>query len=246
MAIQIVPSIDLRGGRVVRLKQGDYGRQVTYDVDPFATARSFADAGAHWMHVVDLDGAKEGRPAQTALIADVIRSTQLKVEVGGGVRSTDDVRRLLDAGATRVVVGTKAMEDWPWFDGLVHTPAMHDRIVLAIDAKDGRIATRAWTETTSQLATDVAKQVSGWPLAGLLYTDVSKDGMLQGPNLQHTRALAEATDVPVIASGGVGSIEHVRQLTALPVWGAIVGRSLYEGKVDLRQAIVIAGGGAGH
>ena len=244
MAIQIVPSIDLRGGRVVRLKQGDYGRQVTYDVDAFATARSFADAGAQWMHVVDLDGAKEGRPAQTALIADVIRATDLKVEVGGGVRTTDDVRRLLDAGAARVVVGTKAMEDWPWFNSLVHTPAMHDRIVLAIDAKDGRIATRAWTETTSQLATDVAKQVSGWPLAGLLYTDVSKDGMLQGPNLQHTRALAEATVVPVIASGGVGSIEHVRQLTALPVWGAIVGRSLYEGKVDLREAIVVAGGGA--
>jgi len=244
MAIQIVPSIDLRGGRVVRLKQGDYGRQVTYDVDPFATARSFADAGAQWMHLVDLDGAKEGRPAQTALIADVIRATDLKVEVGGGVRTTDDVRRLLDAGAARVVVGTKAMEDWPWFNSLVHTPAMHDRIVLAIDAKDGRIATRAWTETTSQLATDVARRVSGWPLAGLLYTDVSKDGMLQGPNLQHTRALAEATDVPVIASGGVGSIEHVRQLTALPVWGAIVGRSLYEGKVDLREAIVVAGGGA--
>jgi phosphoribosylformimino-5-aminoimidazole carboxamide ribotide isomerase len=227
----------------VRLKQGDYGRQVTYDVDPIATARSFAEAGATWMHVVDLDGAKEGRPEQTALIADVIRSTKLHVEVGGGVRSTGDVRRLLDAGAARVVVGTKAMEDWPWFEGLVHAPGMNDRIVLAIDAKEGHIATRAWTETTSQLATDVARRVSGWPLAGLLYTDVSKDGMLQGPNLQHTRALAEATDVPVIASGGVGSIEHVRQLTALPVWGAIVGRSLYEGTVDLREAIAVAGAG---
>jgi phosphoribosylformimino-5-aminoimidazole carboxamide ribotide isomerase len=242
MAIQIVPSIDLRGGRVVRLKQGDYGRQVTYDVDPFATARSFADAGARWMHVVDLDGAKEGRPVQTALVADVIRSTQLRVEVGGGVRSTEDVRRLLDAGAARVVVGTKAMEDWPWFEALARTPEMHDRLVLAIDAKDGRIATRAWTETTAQLATDVAKKVSGWPLAGLLYTDVSKDGMLQGPNLHHTRALAEATDVRVIASGGVGSLDHVRQLTALPVWGAIVGRSLYEGTVDLREAIAVASG----
>src|SRR2546423_6583971 len=116
MAIQIVPSIDLRGGRVVRLKQGDYGRQVTYDVDPFATARSFADAGARWMHVVDLDGAREGRPAQTELIANVIRSVRLKVQVGGGVRATDDVRRLFDAGAARVVVGTRAMEDWPWFE----------------------------------------------------------------------------------------------------------------------------------
>jgi phosphoribosylformimino-5-aminoimidazole carboxamide ribotide isomerase len=243
MAIQIVPSIDLRGGRVVRLKQGDYGRQVTYDVDPFATARSFADAGAVWMHVVDLDGAKEGRPVQTSLIADVIRSTGLRVEVGGGVRSTDDVHRLLEAGAARVVVGTRAMEDWPWFEALAHSAGMDDRIVLAIDAKDGRIATRAWTETTTELATDVARRVTGWPLAALLYTDVSKDGMLQGPNFEHTRALAESTDVSVIASGGVGSIEHVRQLAALPVWGAIVGRSLYEGTVNLREAIVVASRG---
>ena len=235
--IQIVPSIDLRGGRVVRLKQGDYGRQVTYDVDPFATARGFADAGATWMHVVDLDGARQGRPLQTGLIADVIRAAGLRVEVGGGVRSTDDVRRLLDAGAARVVVGTKAFDDWPWFEQLVHAPGMADRVVLAIDAKEGHIATRAWTQTTPQLASDVAQEVTGWPLAGLLYTDVSKDGMLQGPNLAHTRALAEATDVPVIASGGVGSIEHVRQLAALPIWGAIVGRSLYEGTVDLRAAI---------
>jgi len=241
--IQIVPSIDLRGGRVVRLKQGDYGRQVTYDVDPFATAAGFADAGANWMHVVDLDGAREGRPVQTALIADVIRSTRLKVEVGGGVRSTQDVQRLLDAGAARIVVGTRAMEDWPWFDALAHAPGMYDRIVLAIDAKDGRVATRAWTETTSQLATDVAGKVRGWPLAGLLYTDVSKDGMLEGPNLHHTRSLAEATDVPVIASGGVGSIEHVRQLAALPIWGAIVGRSLYEATLDLRDAIQVANAG---
>ena len=242
MAIQIVPSIDLRGGRVVRLQQGDYGRQIDYGVDPRDTARSFADAGAAWMHVVDLDGAKEGRPVQTELIAAVVRSSGLKVEVGGGVRSTEDVRRLLDAGVERVVVGTKAIEDWPWFQSLAHSPGMEKRLVLAIDAKEGRIATRGWTETSQRLATDVAREVSGWPLGALLYTDVAKDGMLQGPNLRHTRLLAEAGDVPVIASGGVGSIDHVRQLTALPVWGAIVGRSLYEGTVDLREALAVAAG----
>ena len=241
MPLEILPSIDLRGGRVVRLKQGDYAQQIGYDVDPLATARSFAEAGAAWMHVVDLDGAKEGRPAQTELIAGVIRSVPLNVQVGGGVRSEEDVRRLLDAGAARVVVGTKAFEDWPWFERLARAVGMEKRLVLAIDAKEGRIATRAWTQTTSQLATEVARRVSGWPLGGLLYTDVSKDGMLQGPNLHHTRLLAEAGDVPVIASGGVGTIEHVRQLTALPVWGAIVGRSLYEGTVDLREAIAVAG-----
>jgi phosphoribosylformimino-5-aminoimidazole carboxamide ribotide isomerase len=237
----ILPSIDLRGGRVVRLQQGDYGRQITYDVDPQAVARSFADAGATWMHVVDLDGAKEGRPVQTQLIADIVRSCGLRVEVGGGVRSTDDVRRLLDAGVSRVVVGTKAIEDWPWFQSLVHTPGTERRIVLAIDAKEGRIATRGWTQTSERLATDVAREVSGWPLAALLYTDVAKDGMLQGPNLHHTRLLAEAGHVPVIASGGVGNIDHVRELARLPVWGAIVGRSLYERTLDLREAIRVAG-----
>lgn len=240
MPLVIVPSIDLRNGRVVRLRQGDYADQINYDVDPVAVARSFADAGAEWMHVVDLDGAKEGRPMQTDLIAEVVRSTNLKVEVGGGVRSTEDVRRLLDAGVRRVVVGTKAIEDWPWFQSLAHSAGMEGRLVLAIDAKDGRIATRGWTETTQRLATDVAREVTNWPLGALLYTDVAKDGMLQGPNLEQTRALAEAGKVPVIASGGVGNLEHIRQLTRLPVWGAIVGRSLYEGTLDLRDALAAA------
>ena len=242
MPIEIVPSIDLRGGRVVRLQQGDYGRQINYDVDPRDVARSYADAGAHWMHIVDLDGAKEGRPVQEALVGEVARSSGLKVQVGGGVRSTDDVRRLLDAGASRVVVGTKAIEDWPWFQSLAHTPGMERRLVLAIDAKEGAVATRGWTHTSARLATDVARDVSDWPLAALLYTDVAKDGMLQGPNLHHTRLLAEAGKVPVIASGGVGTIEHVREVAKLPVWGVIVGRSLYEGTVDLREAIGVARG----
>lgn len=239
MSLEIVPSIDLRGGRVVRLKQGDYARQVNYAVDPMETARSFAQAGAQWMHVVDLDGAKEGRPVQTELIASVIHLAGLKVEVGGGVRSTDDIRRLLDAGAARVVVGTRAFEDWKWFGSLAHDPAFERRLVLAIDAKQGQIATRGWTQTSARTAVDVAAEVSDWPLAALLYTDVSKDGMLQGPNLEYARALAEAGRVPVIASGGVGNIEHIRQLTELPVWGAIVGRSLYEGTLDLKEAIAV-------
>ena len=243
MPIEIVPSIDLRGGRVVRLQQGDYGRQINYDVDPRGVARSYADAGATRMHIVDLDGAKEGRPVQEALVGEVARLSGLKVQVGGGVRSTDDVKRLLETGASRVVVGTKAIEDWAWFQSLAHTPGMERRLVLAIDAKEGHVATRGWTETSKRLAADVAREVSDWPLAALLYTDVAKDGMLQGPNLHHTKLLAEAGKVPVIASGGVGTIEHVREVAKLPVWGVIVGRSLYEGKVDLREAIGVARGG---
>lgn len=240
MPLEIVPSIDLRGGKVVRLKQGDYARQVNYDVDPLQTARSFAEAGANWMHIVDLDGAKEGRPVQTELIARVIAGAGLKVEVGGGVRSTDDIRRLIDAGAARVVVGTKALEDWTWFQSLAHEPFFEQKLVLALDAKEGVVATRGWTETSGRRAVDIAAEVSDWPLAALLYTDVSKDGMLQGPNLQTTRALAEAGKVPVIASGGVGNIDHIYQLRELPVWGAIVGRSLYEGTLDLREALRVA------
>jgi phosphoribosylformimino-5-aminoimidazole carboxamide ribotide isomerase len=241
--LEIVPSIDLRGGRVVRLKQGDYAQQVNYDVDPVQTAREFATAGARWLHIVDLDGAKEGRAVQTELIARIISQTELHVQTGGGVRSDDDIRRLLEAGAARVVVGTKAVDDWEWFETVVHEPGFGGRIVLALDAKDGLIATRGWTHTSQLKAVDVAAKVSGWPLAAILYTDVSKDGMLGGPNLEATRALALAGRVPVIASGGVGNIEHIRQLKALPIWGAIVGRSLYEGTLDLKEAIQAAGSG---
>ncbi|HEX4054198.1 MAG TPA: 1-(5-phosphoribosyl)-5-[(5-phosphoribosylamino)methylideneamino]imidazole-4-carboxamide isomerase [Tepidisphaeraceae bacterium] len=237
MSLIVVPSIDLRGGRVVRLQQGDYARQIDYEVDPVATARSFAAAGATWMHVVDLDGAKEGRPVQTEMISRLSAAAGVAVQAGGGIRQRQDIDRLLEAGVRRIVVGTKAMEDWPWFNSLAHEAKYAGRIVLAVDAKEGVIAVRGWTQTSSRSAVDVAKEVSDWPLAGILYTDVAKDGMLQGPNLQQTRAVAEAGKVPVIASGGVGSIEHIRQLKQLPVWGVIVGRSLYEGKVDLAEAI---------
>lgn len=237
MALQVIPSIDLRGGKVVRLKQGDYAQQLNYDVNPLKTAESFRAAGAEWMHIVDLDGAKEGRPMQTELIKSIVKASGLKVQAGGGIRDRLHIEQLLSAGAQRVVVGTKAMEDWPWFEELVHDAVMDRKLVLALDAKEGIVATRGWTETSSKKATDVARQVSEWPLAAILYTDVAKDGMMQGPNLHHTRVLVEAGDVPVIASGGVGKIDHIRELMALPVWGVIVGRSLYEGTVDLAEAI---------
>lgn len=242
MSLIIVPSVDLRNSQVVRLKQGDYERQVSYAVDPMDVARSYAAAGAQWMHIVDLDGAKEGRPVQTDLITRMIAASGLKVQAGGGIRTTDDIECLLGAGAARVVVGTRAMEDWTWFQQLVHTPRFHQRIVLALDARDGVVATRGWTHASGKQAIDIAREVTDWPLAGILYTDVAKDGMLQGPNIEQTRKLAEAGRVPVIASGGVGNIHHIQQLTPIGVWGVIVGRSLYEGTLDLRQAIRVAQG----
>src|ERR1019366_909865 len=156
------------------------------------------------------------------------------------IRTAQDIQTLLEAGAGRVVLGTKAMEDWPGFESQVKEENFHRKLVLALDAKDGFVATRGWTETSKKLASDVARQVNGWPLAAILYTDVAKDGMMTGPNFEQTRKLAEVGDVPVIASGGVGSIEHIRKLRGLGVWGVIVGRSLYEGTVDLREAISVA------
>jgi phosphoribosylformimino-5-aminoimidazole carboxamide ribotide isomerase len=233
----ILPSVDLRNGQVVRLKQGDYARQINYTVDPVEMANSFREAGAAWMHIVDLDGAKEGRPMQTELIATMIAASGLKVEVGGGIRSADDIRRLLDAGAERVVLGTKAMEDWGWFESQVNDPQFANRLVLAVDAKEGVVAVKGWMESSGKLAVDVARQVSNWPLGAILYTDVAKDGMMTGPNYEQTKRLVEAGRVPVIASGGVGTIEHVRLAKETGAWGCIIGRSLYEGAVDLREAI---------
>ena len=239
--LQIIPSIDLRDGKVVRLQQGDFKRQLDYPLDPIDTARGFAAAGATLMHVVDLDGAKVGQVAQVDLIEKIAKNAGLPVQAGGGVRSTEDVLRLRTAGVERVVVGTHAIENWSWFESLAQDPQFKDRLVLAIDAKAGRIAVRGWTKVSGRTAIDVAKSVKGWPLAGLLYTDVAKDGMLQGPNVEATAALAAATDMPVIASGGVGTLDHIASLKHKNIAGVILGRSLHDGRVKLADAIRIAG-----
>jgi len=235
----ILPSIDLRSSKVVRLKQGDYSQQINYSVDPLDTCRSFREAGAEWTHIVDLDGAKEGRPMQTGLIAQMIKASGLKVEVGGGIRTADDIRALLDAGAARVVLGTKAFEDWDWFKA--QTREFAGKLVLAVDAKDGVIAVKGWQESSGRLASDVAREVADWPIAAILYTDVAKDGMMTGPNYPATQKLVQAGPIPVIASGGVGSIDHIAEVKKTQCWGCIVGRSLYEGTVDLKEAIKVGG-----
>lgn len=242
--LTIYPSIDLRGGSVVRLAQGDFGRETRYAVAPAEAARSYADAGAQWLHVVDLDGAKSGAVQQADTIAGLIRSEpRLKVQVGGGVRSVDDVRRLLDAGASRVVVGTKAVRDWPWLLALLNDAAMHDRLTLAVDARDGQVATEGWQAGSDVTAVELAERTRGLPLAAILYTDVARDGLLVGTDADRTATLADATDVPVLASGGVGSLDDLRPLIASNVAGVIVGRALYEGKLDLAEAIRLGANG---
>lgn len=233
----VIPSIDLRHGKVVRLRQGDYADQLNYDVDPLATAGAFVAAGAKHVHIVDLDGAKEGRPVQIDLIRKVIQSTKAQVQVGGGIRSDADVAAMLDAGAARVVIGTRAVQDLPWLAQLLESPKFTGKIVLALDARDGIVATHGWLSSSGQQAVDIAKLANHWPLAGILYTDVAKDGMMSGPNYPQTSKLVEATHLPIIASGGVGNLQHIEKVKATGCWGVIVGRSLYEGTVNLAEAI---------
>ncbi len=233
----ILPAIDLREGKCVRLLQGDYARQIDYSDDPAAVAGQFERDGAKWLHLVDLDGARHGRLFNLPTIEKVIATTKLHVEVGGGLRETETVESLLDIGVARCVIGTKALEDWPWFEALVHRPKCRGKIALGLDARNGKLAVRGWTRETAETAIDVACRVADWPLGAIIYTDISKDGMLAGPNVEATGALAEASRIPVIASGGVTTIDDVRRLAALPLLGIIIGRSIYEKQINLAEAI---------
>ena len=233
----LFPAIDLRGGQVVRLTQGDYDRQTTYGDSPLSQAQVFELAGSTWLHVVDLDGARSGEMEHLEHIRSICEQTQLKVEVGGGVRSEKAIDQLLGVGVERVIVGTAALRNWDWFTKLVHQNAYQHRVVLGLDAKDGMAASDGWEQTSDQSAIDIAKQVNGWPLSAIVYTDIAVDGMLTGPNAQATAEMAAATDVPIVASGGVGTLEHLRELKKLNVQGAIIGKSLYENKFTIDEAL---------
>ncbi|WP_432799959.1 1-(5-phosphoribosyl)-5-[(5-phosphoribosylamino)methylideneamino]imidazole-4-carboxamide isomerase [Poriferisphaera sp. WC338] len=240
----LFPAIDLRGGKVVRLLQGDYDKQTTYGDDPLTQAKIFEDAGATWLHVVDLDGARSGKMQHIKEIQAICEGTNLKVEVGGGIRNDASIDALLRAGVTRAIVGTAALRNWDWFESLMGNPTYRGRIVLGLDAREGKIAVSGWEETTDTTALDIAQKVSDWPLAAIVYTDIATDGTLKGPNVEETRKMAEATHVPIVASGGVGTLEHLRALRTLDVQGAIIGRSLYENAFTIDDAIAAFEGNA--
>lgn len=235
----LFPAIDLRGGKVVRLMQGDYGRETTYGDDPVAQAKEFEAAGATWLHVVDLDGARTGKLSHRDQIHAICSQTKLKVEVGGGVRNEAAIDALLNAGATRTVIGTAALRQWDWFESLMGNPTYRGRLVLGLDARDGKLAVSGWEETTQTTAVEIARKVNDWPLAAIVYTDIATDGTLQGPNVDQTRAMCKATHVPIVASGGVGTLEHLAALRELPIQGAIIGRSLYENSLTIGDALAV-------
>ncbi|MBI5725683.1 MAG: 1-(5-phosphoribosyl)-5-[(5-phosphoribosylamino)methylideneamino]imidazole-4-carboxamide isomerase [Planctomycetes bacterium] len=235
--MEIYPAIDLREGKVVRLARGDYDRQTTYSDDPAAVARSFRQAGAGWVHVVDLDAARTGKPANTDAVKKIIAAADIKVQLGGGARSDEAVEAMLAAGVRRVVVGSAAITDWKWFEKLAARPELAGRLALGLDARDGKLAVKGWTQKVDLTAHELACRVRGWPLGAIIYTDISRDGMLGGINVRATARLVGATDVPIIASGGASSMADLEACRKAGCAGAIVGKALYEGKIDLAEAI---------
>jgi phosphoribosylformimino-5-aminoimidazole carboxamide ribotide isomerase len=235
--VELIPAIDLRGGQLVRLAQGDYARETVYERDPARAAARFAAARAPRLHVVDLDAARDGGSANDAAIRAILaEASGVPVQVGGGVRSLARVDELLALGAARVVMGTAALED----PALLRSAAQRhpDCIVLGLDARDGRVAVRGWLETSGRRVEEVLDEFADLPLAAVLHTDIARDGMLVGPSLDATVALARRTRIPVIASGGVGSLDDLLALARTRViGGAIVGRALYEGRIELEAAL---------
>lgn len=235
--MEIIPAVDIRGGRCVQLQQGDYGRETTYGEDPVAMARHWRAEGATRLHVVDLDGAKSGRPEQRDLILQLIAAAgdDLPVQVGGGVRRIEDVAGYLDGGAARVILGSAAIKDQ---ETVLNACSRYPgRIVVALDARDGKVTAEAWHEVSEVDAIDLAEELEAAGAPRFLYTDVRRDGMLRGPNLEGLRALVERISAPVIASGGIGTIEHLRATEATGAEACIVGTALYEGAFTLREAL---------
>lgn len=240
MPPEFIPAIDLRNGKVVRLRRGDYNQQTTYEVDPLDTAKRFQDAGCKWLHVVDLDGAKEGRPVNLGIIEKIIHGTTLHVEVGGGIRTEEAMEYVLAIGAQRLILGTRALADMQWFQSMVHDARFRNRLVLGLDARDGLVSTHGWTHVADDLpkATDIARDVDNWPLAALIYTDIARDGMMKGPNLKATAVLARiCKKVPIVHSGGVTKLADIALLKRLPISGIIVGKAIYEHSLDVAEAV---------
>ena len=237
--MEVIPAIDLRGGRCVRLHQGDFQRETVFSDDPLAMARQWQEQGGPRLHVVDLDGATSGEPAHLEVISAIVAELDIPVQVGGGIRNGDTARAWLEAGVDRVVIGTAAVRD----PGMVQDVCREhgsERVVVSIDARDGMVALQGWTEASEVSVLELAQRMAGLGVARLLYTDIARDGMLTGPDLDTNARLAQETGMAVLASGGVASVEDIRRLASTGVEGVIVGRALYTGAVSLPGALEAA------
>jgi phosphoribosylformimino-5-aminoimidazole carboxamide ribotide isomerase len=233
----VIPAIDVKDGRCVRLRQGDMDAETVYSADVPSMARRWEQAGADLIHLVDLNGAVEGEPKNFPQIEAVRKAVRAEVQVGGGIRNLATVRRYLEAGVSRVVLGTAALTDRKFLDEACRE--FPRRILLGLDARDGKVAVKGWTSVSETAATDLLKEVSGYPIGAVIYTDISRDGMLSGPNLAALKEVVAHSAFPVIASGGIARIEDLKAVRSLgpQVVGTIVGKALYDGKLDYRAAL---------
>ncbi len=233
----LYPAIDLKDGKAVRLLRGDMDRATVFNDDPAAQARAFVDAGCDWLHLVDLNGAFAGLPVNAAPVEAILRQARVPAQLGGGIRDMATIETWLSKGLARVILGTVAVEN----PALVREAAraFPGQVAVGIDARDGRVATKGWAEATDVDATDLAKSYQDAGVAAIIYTDINRDGAMQGPNIDATAALAHAVNIPVIASGGVSSLEDLIALRdcGAPLNGAISGRALYDGALDLKTAL---------
>ena len=236
----IIPAIDLKDGQCVRLTQGNMHQATVYSSDPAAMAKRWVDQGAQLLHVVDLNGAFEGEPKNLAHVEAIAAAVSIPIQVGGGIRSLDTVRMYLGVGAKRVVMGTTALRHRQVVEEILEV--FPERVVVYIDAKNGLVATDGWKTITDITAREAILSLSGLALAAVMYTDIAKDGMMAGPNIMSLKLIADASPVPIIASGGITNLDDIKAIKALgsKVEGVVLGKALYEGKIDLRQAIAAA------
>ena len=237
--MEVIPSIDLKSGRCVRLYQGDYQQETVYSEDPLAVAIAWEEQGAPRLHLVDLDGAAEGTPANLAIISAIVGQLKIRVQVGGGIRNLATAETLLSAGVDRVVIGTAAVKQPALVQELCEKYGKQ-RVVVALDARNGQVAIKGWTENTSVSALQLAEDMTAIGVERLLYTDISRDGTLTEPNFSANATLAQNSAIKVQASGGIASLQHIERLTKIGVEAAILGRALYTGDIKLAEAIALA------
>lgn len=234
--MQLYPAIDMKDGKCVRLTQGLFNQVKVYSDTPAAMAKLWADHGATFLHLVDLDGALAGKSVNEAAIREIIKTVSLPIQIGGGIRTKEAIEFMLNLGVTRVIIGTKAVENPEFIRDMVKAYGAL-RIVVGVDAKDGMVAIEGWEKVSSMTALDLCLQMKEYGVEHIVYTDISKDGMLSGPNVAYTKKLTEETGMDIIASGGVSSMEDLEELYREGIQGAIIGKALYEKRVDLKEAV---------
>ena len=234
----ILPAIDIRNGKCVRLQQGDYRQETVYGDSPIEMAKHWEAQGAQFLHIVDLDGAKDGQPTNFTIVTNIAASLNIPIEIGGGIRNEKTIQRYLDAGVSRLVIGTLALKEADWFRKMCKK--FPNRLVLGIDGRNGLVATEGWLETSQTLATDLAKKYVDLPLAALVYTDIAKDGMLEGPNTVEMEAMRRAVPFALVVSGGIATLDDVRRLAQAGFHSCIIGKALYENKFQLPEAQAVA------